>query len=158
MNCSFVTHSPEETFALGSALGKVLHDGDFIGLKGELGAGKTLFSRGVAQGLGVPLEDVSSPTYSIIQSYQGRLKLHHADLYRLASEADLFSTGYVDVLEEGGAFLVEWVDRVQGASPDDALEIVLEVTASESREMQVTASGPQSESLLERWTVYLKPH
>lgn len=143
------------TFALGRALGQVLQSGDFVGLSGQLGAGKTLFSRGVAEGAGVPLEDVSSPTYSIIQSYRGRLALHHADLYRLTSEADLFSTGFHDLLESEGAFLVEWIDQIPGAAPEDALRITLEVTSPETRTLQVTTSGPKSEALLTRWSAEL---
>jgi tRNA threonylcarbamoyladenosine biosynthesis protein TsaE len=147
-----VSQSADETFALGRALGAALQSGDFVGLTGQLGAGKTLFSRGVAEGAGVPLDDVSSPTYSIIQSYRGRLTLHHADLYRLTSEADLFSTGFHDLLEGEGAFLVEWVEHVPGAAPADALKITLEVTTPETRRLSVTASGPSSEALLKRWT------
>lgn len=139
------------TFALGRVLGSVLQSGDFVGLSGQLGAGKTLFSRGVADGAGVPLDDVSSPTYSIIQSYRGRLALHHADLYRLRSEADLFSTGFHDLLEEEGAFLVEWIDQIPGAAPADALRITLEVISPETRTLTVTPTGPKSEALLARW-------
>lgn len=145
------TRSEVETFALGRALGAVLVDHDFVGLNGQLGAGKTLFSRGVADGAGVPLDDVSSPTYSIVQSYSGRLPLHHADLYRLTSEADLFSTGYFDLLEGEGAFLVEWVDQVKGAAPEDSLRISITVTSPETRAFDVTTSGPVSEALLQRW-------
>ncbi|MFZ5439240.1 MAG: tRNA (adenosine(37)-N6)-threonylcarbamoyltransferase complex ATPase subunit type 1 TsaE, partial [Myxococcota bacterium] len=115
----FSSASPDATFALGRALGGVLEERDYVGLNGQLGAGKTLFSRGVADGAGVPLEDVSSPTYSIVQSYSGRLRLHHADLYRLTSENDLYATGYFDLLEGEGAFLVEWVGQVRGAAPED---------------------------------------
>ena len=139
------------TFAFGHALGTVLLPGDFVGLTGQLGAGKTLFSRGVAQGAGVPLDDVSSPTYSIIQSYQGRLKLHHVDLYRLTSEADLYSTGFHELLEGEGAFLVEWIDQLRGAAPDDLLRITLEVTSPETRKLMVTTTGPKSKALLARW-------
>lgn len=143
--------SADETFALGQALGRALEPGDFVGLSGQLGAGKTLFSRGVADGAGVPLEDVSSPTYSIIQSYRGRLPLHHADLYRLTSEEDLFSTGYQDLLEGEGAFLVEWVEQVPGAAPADCLRVRLVVSTPETRTLELTTSGPRSEALLARW-------
>ena len=146
----------DATFALGRALGTVLEPGDFVGLRGQLGAGKTLFARGVAAGAGVPLEDVSSPTYSIIQTYRGsRLALHHADLYRLFTEADLFSTGYFDLLEGQGAFLVEWIDRIPGAAPDDALHIALEVTSLESRRLRAASSGLRSQALLGRWVTAL---
>lgn len=147
-----VSSNADETFALGRALGTALQSGDFVGLTGQLGAGKTLFSRGVAEGAGVATDEVSSPTYSIIQSYRGRLKLHHADLYRLTSEADLFSTGFHDLLEDEGAFLVEWVEHVPGAAPPDALRITLEVTSPETRKLSVTTSGPRSEALLQRWS------
>ena len=147
----------DDTFALGRALGTVLQSGDFVGLTGQLGAGKTLFSRGVAEGAGVPLDDVSSPTYAIIQSYRGRLTLHHADFYRLTSEADLFSTGFHDLLEGEGAFLVEWIDQVRGAGPDDALRITLEVSSPDTRVFKVTTSGPRSEALLQRWTAARTP-
>ena len=147
----------EATFAFGRALGAVLQSGDFVGLTGQLGAGKTLFSRGVAEGAGVPLEDVSSPTYSIIQSYRGRLTLHHADFYRLTGEADLFSTGFHDLLESEGAFLVEWVDHVSGAAPADALRITLEVTSPETRTLKVTTSGLMSAALLRRWLPLAAP-
>lgn len=148
---AFETASPDETFWRGVKLGQALLDGDFVGLSGQLGAGKTLFSRGVAHGAGVPLDDVSSPTYSIVQTYQGRLRLHHADLYRLLSEHDLYATGYFDLLEEDGAFLVEWVEQVPTAAPDDALLVRLEPLSVERRVFQVRATGPRSQALRKRW-------
>lgn len=148
---TFASSREEDTFALGRALGTVLLDGDFVGLTGQLGAGKTQFSRGVAEGAGVPLDDVSSPTYSIVQSYSGRLRLHHSDLYRLTGEADLYATGFFDLLESPGAMLVEWIDHVASAAPDDALKVVLAVTGLNERSLAVTTSGPKSEALLARW-------
>jgi tRNA threonylcarbamoyladenosine biosynthesis protein TsaE len=145
------TASPDETFALGKRLGEALRPRDFVGLSGPLGAGKTLFSRGVADGAGVPLVDVSSPTYSIVQSYRGRLALYHADLYRISSEDELYGTGYFDLLETDGAWLVEWIDRVPSAAPDDALELRLEVTAPERRRLVARSTGPASDALLVRW-------
>lgn len=148
---TITTASTDETFSLGERLGRVLEPFDFVGLDGQLGAGKTLFSRGVASGAGVPLEDVSSPTYSIVQTYAGRLTLHHADLYRLATEADLFATGYFDLLESDAAMLVEWVSQVPGALPDDALSLRLEVPTPDSRRFEITARGARSQALLLRW-------
>lgn len=145
------TASAEQTFALGLELGRVLQPGDFVGLSGSLGAGKTLFSRGVASGAGVAVDDVSSPTYSIVQSYRGRLQLHHADLYRLRTEADLYATGYFDLLETDAAFLVEWVDQVTGAAPDDALLVLLEVAAPDARSITVRPTGPAALALAGRW-------
>lgn len=151
MERSIETASPDETFALGKRLGEALLPRDFVGLSGQLGAGKTLFSRGVADGAGVPLDDVSSPTYSIVQSYRGRLTLHHADLYRLSSEDDLYATGYFDLLETDGAWLVEWIDHVASAAPEDALKLTLEVLAPERRRLVARSTGPASEALLVRW-------
>lgn len=151
LSVTLESRSPEDTFALGVALGAALTPRDFVGLAGQLGAGKTLFSRGVAQGAGVPLDDVSSPTYAIVQSYRGRLLLHHADLYRLSSDDELYATGYYELLEGDGAALVEWVDQVPGAAPDDALHVRLVVVEPEARRLHVTARGPRAEALLTRW-------
>lgn len=151
------TRSAEETFALGRSLGAALIDGDFLGLSGQLGAGKTLLSRGVAEGAGVPLDDVSSPTYAIVQSYRGRLALHHADLYRLSSEPELYATGYFELLEGEGAFLVEWVEHIPGAAPADALRLVIEVLDPSRRRISLTPSGPKSEALLSRAGIAAAP-
>jgi tRNA threonylcarbamoyladenosine biosynthesis protein TsaE len=151
LTAALETNSPDETFALGAALGEVLEPRDFVGLSGQLGAGKTLFSRGVAQGAGAPLEDVSSPTYSIVQSYRGRVVLHHADLYRLSSDDELYATGYYELLEGEGAALVEWVEQVPGAAPADALLLRIEVSGEECRRMTATATGPRAAALLRRW-------
>lgn len=149
---SLKSSSADETFAFGVALGESLEAGDFVGLNGQLGAGKTLFSRGVAQGAGVPLDDVSSPTYSIVQTYKGRIALHHADLYRLLTEEDLYATGYFDLLDAGdAAFLVEWVEQITGAKPDDALNIFITVNSPDERTFELKTSGPKSEALLARW-------
>lgn len=145
------TRSAEETFRLGQALGRVLAPRDFVGLDGQLGAGKTQFARGVASGAGVPLDDVSSPTYSIVQTYQGRVVLHHADLYRLASEADLFGIGYFDLLESDGAMLVEWISQVPGAAPADWLGLRIDVRPGDVRELTIRSTGPRSAALVDRW-------
>ena len=143
--------SPEVTQALGVGLGAALREGDFVGLRGQLGAGKTQLARGIAAGAGVDPADVSSPTYSIVQPYRGRLTLHHADLYRLRDEDDLYATGYHELLEGPGAVVVEWFDQVPGAVPDDALLLHLEVLGPELRRLTAEARGPSSEALLARW-------
>ncbi len=148
---SFSSTSPAETRALGEALGRVLQDGDFVGLVGELGAGKTELARGIARGVGIRDEDVTSPTFSIVHQHHGRIVLTHADLYRLDGPADLDGTGFHELRDGPGATLVEWVDRVPGAAPPDALRIVLGEPAEDARELMVTATGPRSEHLLARW-------
>jgi tRNA threonylcarbamoyladenosine biosynthesis protein TsaE len=106
-----VTASEEETMAAGAALAQRLSAGDVLLLHGELGAGKTAFVRGVAQGLGARVDDVSSPTFTLIQEYEsGRLTLYHVDLYRLAS-AEVDDLGLEELVESGGIVAIEWPDR-----------------------------------------------
>ena len=119
----FITHSPEETERLGEALAALLQPGDIIAYRGDLGAGKTAFTRGLARGLGCR-EQVTSPTYTIVNEYlSGRLPLFHFDMYRLASSDELWSIGWEDYLDRGGVCAVEWSENV-----DDAMENALWVT------------------------------
>ncbi|HVE84586.1 MAG TPA: tRNA (adenosine(37)-N6)-threonylcarbamoyltransferase complex ATPase subunit type 1 TsaE [Myxococcales bacterium] len=150
----FRSRSPEETRALGAALGRVLQPGDFVGLAGELGAGKTAFIRGAAEGAGVPAGEVSSPSFAIVYPYRGRLLLHHADLYRLADEDELYATGFYDLLPHGAA-LVEWLDRIPRAAPEDFLRLDFTVLPDESRRILASASGPRHAELLRRWVAAL---
>lgn len=112
---SFVTHSPEETEAVGEALGKTLSPGTVIAYRGGLGVGKTAFTRGLARGLGCR-ETVSSPTYTIVNEYLGgRIPLFHFDMYRLHSSEDLWDIGWEDYLDRGGICAVEWSENVSDA-------------------------------------------
>jgi len=114
----FVTTSPEQTEALGSALAAQLRAGDVIAFGGDLGAGKTAFTRGLARGLGVT-EFVTSPTYTIVNEYlSGRLPLFHFDMYRLTCADDLFDIGWEDYLLRGGVCAVEWSETVEEALTD----------------------------------------
>ncbi len=145
---AFKTESEQQSHDFGLTLGSLLKVGDFVGLSGQLGAGKTLISRAVAEGAGIDPQEVSSPTYSILQSYQGpRLNLLHADLYRLTDEADLYATGYFDLLETEAAFLVEWIERVPSAAPADALLIAITVN-EDQRSFDLRATGTRAEALL----------
>lgn len=147
---AFQSRSPEETRALGVALGRVLRVGDFVGLVGELGAGKTAFVRGVAEGAKVPAAEVSSPSFAIVQPYRGRVPLHHADLYRLADEDELYATGFFDLLAQG-ATLVEWLDRIPRAAPEDSLRLTFTVLPDESRRIAAEAFGARHAELLRLW-------
>lgn len=144
--------SVEETQALGRRLGQLLQDGDFVGLAGSLGAGKTLFTRALCEGAGLPMAQVSSPTFAIVQSYRGgRLPVHHADLYRIADADELLATGFFDLQAEPGAMVVEWIDQVPGAAPADHLRLELRITGAMSRELLARASGARSAALLKAW-------
>ena len=119
----FITHSAEETERLGAALAQLLVSGDIIAYRGDLGAGKTAFTRGLAKGLGCT-EPVTSPTYTIVNEYlSGRLPLFHFDMYRLSSSDDLWGIGWEDYLDRGGVCAVEWSENV-----DDAMEGAVWVT------------------------------
>jgi tRNA threonylcarbamoyladenosine biosynthesis protein TsaE len=146
---SFASASPEQTHALGVTLGRLLQPGDFIGLEGELGAGKTALVRGIAEGAGVAAEEVSSPTFTIVQTYAGRLTLHHADLYRLASADELYATGFFDLLEDGGAAVVEWIDRVPVDVP--MLRVSLTLVDATQRRLEVQATGARPAQLHADW-------
>ena len=119
----YITTSPAETEAIGAALGKILPAGTVIAYRGDLGAGKTAFTRGLARGLGFT-DMVTSPTYTIVNEYLGgRLPLFHFDMYRLRSSDDLWDIGWEDYLDRNGICAVEWSENV-----DDALENPLNIT------------------------------
>jgi len=140
---------PEATARFGERLGSQLSPGDFIGLRGELGAGKTTLVRAIAHGAGVAEGEVSSPTFAILNPYRGTsLVLHHADFYRLKDRDELYATGYFDVLGDEGAVIVEWIDRIPDAVPDDWLEITLTIEGEARRRLTARAHGPRAERLL----------
>ena len=121
----FVTHSADETEALGERLAGTLHGGEIIAFTGDLGAGKTAFTRGLARGLGIPMR-VTSPTYTIVNEYTGgRLPLFHFDMYRLGSSDELFDIGWEDYLQRGGVCAVEWSENVREALPPDAVTVTI---------------------------------
>ena len=128
----YITHSPEETEKIGIALGEILAPGTVIAYRGDLGAGKTAFTRGLARGLGYA-EPVTSPTYTIVNEYLGgRLPLFHFDMYRLASSDELWDIGWEDYLERGGVCAVEWSENVEDAM-EDAIWVTIQKTGEESR-------------------------
>ena len=137
----FITNSPEETEALGAALGSRLTPGTVIAYQGDLGAGKTAFTRGVACGLGAK-ESVTSPTYTIVNEYlSGKYPLFHFDMYRLASSDDLFDIGWEDYLDRGGVCAVEWSENVADAM-EDAIIVTIEKLGEDSRKITVEG-GPE---------------
>ncbi len=116
----YLSHSPEETEQLGEQLGRTLRPGSVVAYRGDLGMGKTAFTRGLARGLGCTC-CVTSPTFTIVNEYSGALPLFHFDMYRLDSSDDLFDIGWEDYLSRGGVCAVEWSERVEDALPDDTL-------------------------------------
>jgi tRNA threonylcarbamoyladenosine biosynthesis protein TsaE len=161
---SFDSQGPESTHDLARALGRSIGpDGVVIGLIGPLGAGKTVFVKGLAEGLGVESESVSSPTFVIAQQYPVPAAtpprpdvLHHVDLYRLESEDELEAMGFADLFEPGGVVAVEWCDRFPGVLGPERLEIELEgpsvaEATKRGRSARMRAHGPIAEAALEDW-------
>ena len=132
----YITNSPAETEAVAEKLAKLLRPGTVIAYRGDLGAGKTAFTRGLARGLGCD-DMVTSPTYTIVNEYlSGRMPLFHFDMYRLASAEDLWDIGWEDYLERGGVCAVEWSENVEEALESFIL-VNIEKTGDESRRITI---------------------
>jgi tRNA threonylcarbamoyladenosine biosynthesis protein TsaE len=129
-----VTHREEETTAAGRMLGETLGPGTLVRVSGPLGAGKTAFVRGLAEGLGCDPADVSSPTFTIVQEYQGRVRLQHVDLYRL-TPLDVRDLGLEDLLEDA-VMAVEWPDRWPDAPPA-GVDVTIEVVGEGARRIVI---------------------
>lgn len=129
-----VTTSEEQTADAGERLAARLKPGDVVLLYGELGAGKTAFVRGLARGLGAPEADVSSPTFTIVQEYGGRLTLYHVDLYRLEPK-EVDDLGLDELVSADGVVAIEWAERWHGR-PDDAIEVRLEHAGEDRRSIR----------------------
>jgi len=153
----FPSPAPEATQAAARALADSIEEAArVLALSGELGAGKTHFVKGLAAGLGIDPELVSSPTFAIVQDYGalGRRRLVHVDLYRIESEAELEQTGFLDLLEPEIVLAVEWAERIPEALPADRLELRIERPANGrpgQRALRARATGPSSSSTLRRW-------
>lgn len=120
----YLSHSAEETEAIGEALGRRLSGGSVVAYQGGLGMGKTAFTRGLARGLGCRGR-VTSPTFTIVNEYSGTTPLFHFDMYRLASEEALFDIGWEDYLERGGVCAVEWSENVSDAMPENSIFVTI---------------------------------
>jgi len=131
-----ITNNETETIQEGHKLGQSLTAGSTVALYGDLGAGKTAFTRGIAAGLGIN-EIVSSPTFTIVNEYHGEVPLFHFDMYRLNDESELFDIGWDDYLERGGVCVVEWSERVPGAFPLDTIVVRLKYLDENSREIEI---------------------
>jgi tRNA threonylcarbamoyladenosine biosynthesis protein TsaE len=149
---TFLTNSPEETEALGRRLGEILAPPALLLLRGDLGAGKTCFVRGLARGLDVPADEpVTSPTYALMHHYQGRHDLYHFDLYRLSGWTDLLEIGFDEYVESGKIVVVEWSERAHGAGLE-GLEITFTLQDEDIRAIEMAASAEKDVELLQRLT------
>jgi len=134
-----LSHSEDDTASAGERLGRSLQAGDVVLLYGDLGAGKTAFVRGLARGIGAPPDDVSSPTFTLIQEYSGRLTLYHVDLYRLEPR-EVDDLGLDELVAGEGVVAIEWAERWTGR-PDGVIEVRIEDAGGDQRRLTVRTSG-----------------
>ena len=118
------TFTEEETFLVGKELAKSLKNGDIVTITGDLGVGKTVFVRGIAEGLGVN-DYITSPTFNIVNQYQGEKLLNHFDVYRVNDEESLFDIGFYEYINGDGISVIEWADLISDILPDKLIEIVI---------------------------------
>jgi tRNA threonylcarbamoyladenosine biosynthesis protein TsaE len=122
----FISHSPEETMALGKSIAEKAAPGDIIALTGDLGTGKTVFTKGIARGLGID-EPVSSPTFTIVSEYRsGRMPLFHFDVYRIGDPEEMDEVGLDDYLSNGGLSLIEWAELISDMLPPETVWVTIE--------------------------------
>ncbi|OGQ84360.1 MAG: tRNA (adenosine(37)-N6)-threonylcarbamoyltransferase complex ATPase subunit type 1 TsaE [Deltaproteobacteria bacterium RIFCSPLOWO2_12_FULL_60_19] len=147
---SMITGSAAQTRSWGKKLGRLLKGGEIVGLSGELGSGKTCFVRGIAEGLGVGKEAwIRSPTFTLINEYDGRLPLYHIDLYRIGSARELEELNLRDYLFSDGATVVEWFEHLPKEEVDEYLLIDFEHGGGNKRKLTVTAHGRRYKKIVE---------
>jgi tRNA threonylcarbamoyladenosine biosynthesis protein TsaE len=149
MMFSVITSSPEQTWRIGEMLGARLGAGDTVCLYGDLGSGKTNFSYGVALGMDVRTEYITSPTFTFVNEYQGRVPFYHIDLYRLKDPAELENIGFERYVESDGATVIEWAERAEDELPVECLSVYLSYVDEHSREIGFLAEGERYEKLLD---------
>ena len=142
MSTEYITNGAQETEELGFRVGQALQPGTVIAYTGDLGAGKTAFTRGLARGLNIP-ERVTSPTFTIVNEYEGgRLPLFHFDMYRLGSSDELFDIGWEDYLARNGVCAVEWSENVEDALEDNTIRIDIRRGEHENQRQITIENGP----------------
>jgi len=132
----FLSSSPEETENFGEQISRILKPGSVIALQGCLGAGKTCLVKGIARGLGIN-EIITSPTYTIINEYNGNCPLYHIDAYRLAGDDDFRSTGAGEYIGSRGLTVIEWSERIPKSIPENSVKISIEITGTQNRVLHI---------------------
>ena len=139
--CEIITNSPVETEAFAEQFAKELKGGEIIAFKGNMGMGKTCFTRGLARGLGFSGQ-VNSPTFALVNEYiGGRLPLYHFDMYRIESWEDLYSCGFFDYKESGGVIAAEWSENIEGALDKDTITVTIERIDDTTRKITIDRGG-----------------
>lgn len=140
MQKTVVCRTADDMEKLGRSIGALCRSSDVISLRGSLGAGKTVFAKGVARALGIG-EAIVSPTFTLVQEYDGRIPMNHMDLYRITSEEDFQMIGGEDMLYSDGVCLIEWSEIINDMLPDGTLFVQIEVNSDQSRTVTLTGSG-----------------
>jgi tRNA threonylcarbamoyladenosine biosynthesis protein TsaE len=153
------THSPEETRTLAEKMGSCIAVGTVVALIGDLGSGKTVFVQGLANGLEISKDyHITSPTYTLINAYTGRLPLFHVDLYRIDNLDDLGETGFYEILHNEGVVAIEWADKIHQDILPEHVRILFEILDDESRKIRIMANGRKPATLVKTIeTAYTKP-
>ena len=146
----YISNSPLVTQTLGEKIGASLRGGSIIALVGELGCGKTLLTRGISAGLGVPLRQVNSPTFVLVNEYHGRLPVFHMDLYRLGDAADVVDIGLLDYLAraEAGVIIIEWAEKILPLLPAEHLKVDFTNLSARKRNISFSAEGDKYNDLM----------
>lgn len=150
MKKTFITNSPEETIHLGGKIGKLLKQGDVVALIGNLGAGKTVIANGLCRGIGVKEDYITSPTYTIINQYDGRIPVYHIDLYRLNDSKELYNLGWDEYIYGNGTCIIEWADKAGEMLPEEYLMVNIKATGTNKRQIILQAKSSSYKNLLER--------
>ena len=148
--CRIVSSSPEETSRIGAVLGRHLTKGLMVALNGDLGSGKTCLTQGIARGLKVP-EDfyVTSPSYSIVNEYPGRLRLMHVDLYRVEHPGEFEDLGLDEIMAADGVTVIEWAEKMMGNLPEERLSVSISIVDDQTRALHLIGYGSQATDLVE---------
>ena len=133
----YLSHSEDETQKIGFEVAQKIKKGDVISLTGSLGAGKTVFAKGFAKQLGIG-EAIVSPTFTLVQEYDGRMKMYHLDLYRLSGEDEFESMGGEDFLYSDGVTLIEWSEKIESMLPDDTIYVKITINEDLTRTIEIT--------------------
>jgi tRNA threonylcarbamoyladenosine biosynthesis protein TsaE len=148
ISVKYVTPSVQKTVWLGQQLGLQLQDGDIIALVGDLGGGKTWFTKGVAMALEINPDIIVSPTFTLVNEFDGRYKLFHMDLYRLKDKAEIIALDLDEYFSGQGIVVVEWADRWPGELPGETIEVALHIEDEDTRELRFSASHPRAKKII----------
>ncbi|UCF79647.1 MAG: tRNA (adenosine(37)-N6)-threonylcarbamoyltransferase complex ATPase subunit type 1 TsaE [Candidatus Eiseniibacteriota bacterium] len=145
----FESESEEQTLAFGRRLGSLLVRGDVVGIRGELGAGKSVVVRGICEGLGIR-QRTRSPSFTFVNRYGGPVDVYHVDLYRVAETADLATLGWEDAVYSDAVTLIEWAEKLGALMPQASIRIDIDVTGEESRRIRLSSPGKNHEDIVRK--------